>query len=82
MPVFKINEEKIETIAKELKVDKDVVALLSKHYTKIQNGMKEQYLAHIIRTMEVQLQELTENQMFKIIVDPVPLSDTNFTARA
>lgn len=46
--------------------------MLNQVYTKIKEGMKEQYLAHMIRTMEIQLQELTKNPFFKIIVTPMP----------
>lgn len=64
--MFKIDKEKINRIAKEFDTNGELVATLAEHYRTIQNGMKEQYLAHIIRTMETQLQELTNNPMFKI----------------
>lgn len=79
---FDLNEQKRQKIADCFSVKKDMVKKLENYYDKIRKGMKKQYLAHIIRTMEIELQELTGNPMFKIIVDPLPISDANFPARA
>ncbi|EFW38976.1 hypothetical protein HMPREF9554_00499 [Treponema phagedenis F0421] len=80
--MFKIDNEKKARIAKEFDVKIESVNIIADEYKKIQDGMKEQYLAHIIRTMEIQLQELTENPMFKIIIKPLPLTKDNLSARA
>ncbi|NVP25581.1 hypothetical protein [Treponema phagedenis] len=63
--MFKIDNEKKARIAKEFDVKIESVNIIADEYKKIQDGMKEQYLAHIIRTMEIQLQELTENRCLK-----------------
>ena len=80
--MFKINDEKLRHIAKEFDIEFESALSLYKEYEKIHNGMKGQYLAHIIRTMEVQLQKLTGNPLFKIVIDPIPVDDKIFTARA
>lgn len=80
--MFKIDEEKLNYIAKEFDIEVKYVQGLYNEYTKIHDGMKEQYLAHITRTMEVQLQKLTGNPLFKIVIEPITVANTIFTARA
>lgn len=80
--MFEIDEVKIKKIAEEFSIEEETVALLAKEYETIQKGMKKQYLAHIIRTMEIQLQDITKNPMFKITVKPLPLTEGNMSARA
>jgi hypothetical protein len=69
--MFKINEDKLKHISEEFGVDLEHVRSMYNAYRQIHDGMKEQYLAHIIRTMEVQLQKLTGNPLFKIVIDPI-----------
>lgn len=80
--MFKINEDKLKHISEEFGVDLEHVRSMYNAYRQIHDGMKEQYLAHIIRTMEVQLQKLTGNPLFKIVIDPINVDGKIFTARA
>lgn len=80
--MFKINDKKLNYIAQEFGIEVKSVQDLYNKYKKIHDGMKEQYLAHIIRTMEVQLQKLTGNPLFKIVIEPITVDNTIFTARA
>lgn len=70
--MFKLDDDKKKQIMNTFSVDEDIFDALNTHYAKIKDGMKKQYLAHMIRTMEVQLQELTQNPFFKITVTPMP----------
>ena len=70
--MFKLDDEKKKEIIEKFCVKEAVFDALSAHYGKIKKGMKKQYLAHMIRTMEIQLQELTKNPFFKITVTPMP----------
>ena len=66
---FKLNGEKISLISKSFAISEDVVKTLYDVYQQIQDNLSEQYLAHIIRTMEKQLREITGNYLFQITVD-------------
>ena len=80
--MFKINDKKLNYIAKEFGIELEHVQILYDAYKQIHDGMKGQYLAHIIRTMEVKLQDLTHNPLFKIVIEPIPVADRIITARA
>ena len=70
--LFRLDAEKRKAIIEKFSISGDLFDALSKHYNRIKEGMKKQYLAHMIRTMEIQLQGLTENPFFKITVTPMP----------
>ena len=69
---FKINNDKLQFLSDLFNVDVTLIERIYDCYKQIQDGMKEQYLSHVIRTMEYQLQELTGNPMFKITTEKMP----------
>lgn len=66
---FKLDDEKIFFISKSFNISEKIVKKLYDVYKQIQGNINEQYLAHIIRTMEKQLREITGNALFQITVD-------------
>ena len=66
---FKLDDEKISFISKSFDVHRDFVKTLYDVYQQIQGNLSEQYLAHVIRTMEQQLRKITGNYLFQITVD-------------
>lgn len=74
---FKIDNSKIDSLSKHFNIKSEDIEIIYEHYKQIQNGMKEQYLAHVIRTMEYQLQKLTKNPLFKITIEKMPALKAN-----
>ncbi len=74
---FELDNEKKQIIANDLGLPLSNITDVERMYAKIKRGMKEQYLAHLIRTLENQLKEITENKFFQIVVQPVPAEDEN-----
>ena len=74
MPDFTITDEIISKIAKQYSVKKERIEVVREFYKKFSGSMKQQYLAHVIRTMEDRLRVVTGNEMFRIICSPVAAS--------
>ncbi|MCL1910629.1 MAG: ImmA/IrrE family metallo-endopeptidase [Leptospirales bacterium] len=71
MPDFTITDEIIAKIAAQCGIDKYKVKTLNEFYKMFAVAMKQQYLAHVIRTMEEQLRKVSGNEMFRIVCSPV-----------
>jgi Zn-dependent peptidase ImmA (M78 family) len=63
---FKINQTKIEDIAKKFSVSEDSVEELHKAYLMFSPGIKKQYLAHIMRCLEVYFRSALDNTNFLV----------------
>ncbi len=74
---FKVDDEKIEYIAAQFGVRQDTVKLINNIFNGIYTGLKRQYLAHIIRSMEHYIRENTNNPMFQINCFPLPKESPN-----
>ncbi|MDR1218443.1 MAG: hypothetical protein LBK73_02410 [Treponema sp.] len=68
MNEFKITPERKREIAKAFQTDIENVDLLEKVYGAL--DITNQYLAHIIRSMESYLRIITGNQLFRIVCEP------------
>lgn len=80
--MFKMNDKKIDVIAKEFNVNKYIVQKLINHYEIIKRELKGQYLAHITRILEERMRKLTKNIFFRIILTPLPVDDKTLIAKA
>jgi Zn-dependent peptidase ImmA (M78 family) len=77
MPDFTVTDDIIHNISEMFGVSKETLNKLDKFYQTIANGMKQQYLAHVIRTMEERLRKIPGNEMFRIICSPVDENSKN-----
>jgi Zn-dependent peptidase ImmA (M78 family) len=66
MGIFEATPEIRKSIAEEYNVALELVDGVYRLYETIKSLMTEQYLAHVIRTMETKLREITGNPMFQI----------------
>jgi hypothetical protein len=71
MPEFSIDDEKIAHISDQFHVNKSRVELVYKIFSEVIGGVKNQYLAHIIRCMESYIRKETKNPMFQINTFPI-----------
>jgi len=74
MSDFTVTDEVISKIAKQYNISKHIVENLHTFYADFAEGMKKQYLAHIIRTMEDRLRVVSGNAMFRIVCSPVDIN--------
>jgi len=78
MPDFTVTEEIITQISKQYHMSEERVRGIQGLYEGLAGGMKLQYLAHIIRTMEESLRIVSGNPMFRIVCSPVDQSSKEF----
>ena len=71
MERFKINSEKINEIAKCFDIKTESVELMNAKYQEISSGIKYQYLAHVIRTVETEIRKKPNFGLFQIQCVPV-----------
>lgn len=71
MPDFTVTDDLITKIAARFGATEDAVKRLHNFYQKLASGMKQQYLAHVIRTMEEQLRSVPGSEMFRIVLSPL-----------
>jgi hypothetical protein len=71
MPEFTVEQDKIGYISKEFKVETKSVKMVHGLFKKVISGVKNQYLAHIIRCMESYIRNETGNPMFQINCFPI-----------
>ncbi|MDR0382521.1 MAG: hypothetical protein LBH50_00870 [Spirochaetaceae bacterium] len=71
MSEFSITDEKIAHISDQFRVEKSYVETVFGIFSKVIGGMKNQYLAHIIRCMESYIRRKTDNPMFQINTFPL-----------
>lgn len=74
MPDFTITDEIIAKIVKQYNMPRERVKNLQDFYNQFASGMKHQYLAHVIRTMEERLRVVFGNPMFRIVCSPIDSS--------
>ncbi|MDR3123669.1 MAG: hypothetical protein LBU16_07830 [Treponema sp.] len=70
MPEFTVTDEKIAHISTKFQVEESLVELVHKIFSAVTDGVKNQYLAHIIRCMESYIRKKTGNPMFQINTFP------------
>lgn len=68
MNEFKITPERKQEIANTFRMDIEIVDLLERVYSNL--DITNQYLAHVIRSMEAYLQRTTGNPLFRIVCEP------------
>ena len=66
MSQFLINDEKILKIAKTFNVSKETVQKLHEEYSSLNGRMKNQFLAHIMRSLEEYIRENCNAPLFRI----------------
>jgi hypothetical protein len=71
MSEFDVTKEKLEEISTKFRVDPQTVRAVFRIFTDVISGVKNQYLAHIIRCMEVYIRSHTGNPMFQINCFPI-----------
>jgi hypothetical protein len=71
MSEFFVNDEKIAHISTQFQVEESQVRLVYKIFSTVIDGVKNQYLAHIIRCMESFIRNKTGNPMFQINTFPI-----------
>jgi len=71
MSDFTVTDEIIAKIAVQYNRPKEWVGEARRFYEHCIINMKQQYLAHLIRTMEEQLRKISGNPMFRIVCSPV-----------
>jgi hypothetical protein len=71
VPDFSVTKELISKISEQYGVSEKQVEELHSFFLNIKDKMKEQYLAHIIRTLEARLRKIPGNEMFQIACSPV-----------
>jgi hypothetical protein len=77
MPDFRVTNEVESKISDLFGVSKEQVKNLNAFFQTVTDSMKQQYLAHIIRTMEEKLRKLPNNEMFRIICSPIDENSRN-----
>jgi uncharacterized protein YjaZ len=71
MPEFSVTDKKIAYISTEFNVKKSSVENVYEIFSKVIGGVKNQYLAHIIRCMESYIRREIGNPMFQINTFPL-----------
>ena len=74
MPDFTVTDDLIAKIATRFGTTEGSVKRLHGFYQNFASGMKQQYLAHVIRTMEDQLRLVKGSEMFRIVLSPLDAS--------
>jgi hypothetical protein len=71
MSDFTVTDAIVAKIAKQYNMPKARIEILRTFYEGFANDMKQQYLAHVIRTMEERLRRISGNEMFRIVCSAV-----------
>jgi Zn-dependent peptidase ImmA (M78 family) len=71
MSEFSVDKEKIIYIARQLGMEESRVELVHRLFSGVIDGVKNQYLAHVIRCMESYIRQKTGNPMFQINTFPI-----------
>lgn len=72
---FKATQERLVLIAQKFGINVDSVEKISQVYRGISEGIKYQYLAHVIRTIEAEIRKQAGFELFQI--QCVPVTDTS-----
>lgn len=70
MSQFSIDEEKIERIAKTFSITDVAVSELYRKYSDLNSRMKDQFLAHVMRSLEEYIRENCNAPLFRITCRP------------
>jgi Zn-dependent peptidase ImmA (M78 family) len=68
---FEVTEEKLKAISKKFSVPLEAVRIVHTMFVDAISGVKNQYLAHIIRCIEAYCRDATRNPMFQINCFPL-----------
>ena len=71
MPDFFVDSEKFAYISEQFHIEKSRVETVHRIFSAVIGRVKNQYLAHIIRSMESYIRQTTKNPMFKINTFPM-----------
>ena len=71
MSEFDITDDKIKAISQQFGVKEGTVRLVHNIFSKAISGVKNQYLAHLIRCMESYIRQETKNPFFQINCFPL-----------
>jgi Zn-dependent peptidase ImmA (M78 family) len=71
MPEFSVTNEKIAHISAQFRIEDSLVRLVHQIFSDLTDGVRNQYLAHIIRCMESFIRKETGNPMFQINTFPI-----------
>ena len=74
MDKYKVDDDKIAVIARTFGTDRETVKKMNSLYQGISDGMKYQYLAHVIRTVEEKIRMELHSPLFQIRCIPVDAS--------
>ena len=74
MTEFIVDDEKLKALSKDFNVKFDTVNLVHGIFTKVISSVKNQYLAHVIRCMELYIRKVTKNPIFQINSFPLDLN--------
>ncbi|GBU25024.1 hypothetical protein R83H12_01663 [Fibrobacteria bacterium R8-3-H12] len=70
---FVIDEQKLKQLATEFGIKKDTCkGLFNLYENSVSKSIRAQYLAHIIRSLELSMREMTGNKLFVINCVPMP----------
>ncbi len=73
MDDFVIDEQKLKQLADRFNIEEDICKTLFKLYEdSVSKNIKAQYLAHIIRSLELSMRKMTGNELFVIKCVPMP----------
>jgi hypothetical protein len=78
MSDFTVTDKIVAQISEQYNMPKKLIENLRSFYVRFVGDMKQQYLAHIIRTMEEQLRIISGNSMFRIVCSPVDKTSKEF----
>lgn len=78
MSDFQISKDKLPFIARKLRVKEDELKKFLPSFKEFYKVVRLQHLAHLMRAMELYVQEKTNNQTFKIVW--CKMSDKNVTS--
>jgi uncharacterized protein YjaZ len=71
MAEFSVTDEKIAHISTQFHLEKSYIERVYGLFSEVIGGVKDQYLAHIIRCMESYIRKETKNPMFQINTFPI-----------
>jgi Zn-dependent peptidase ImmA (M78 family) len=78
MADFSVSSKVIADISQQFSIPQKTVGQLHSFFNSVTKGIKGQYLAHIIRTMEEELRRFPGNEMFQIVCAPVDAQGQQF----
>ena len=71
----KMDEKTITRIAEKFNIKKDSVSEMVVLYERIKEDIQGQYLAHLVRALEVRMRILTGDNVFRVLLCPVSVKN-------